>query len=53
MYTSVNPSGEAVLTSTKNLYYDQKYEKFQFLEVKFSRYLKRRDFVMAGVRFKS
>ena len=46
---------EAVLTSTHNLYFEQKYEKyrsflsenFQFLEVKFPIYLNRRVFVMA------
>ena len=46
--------GEAVLTSTHNLCFEQKYEKyqsfssenFQFLEVKFSIYLNRRVFVM-------
>ena len=46
---------EAVLTSAHNLCFEQKYgkfqsfiyEKFQFLEVKFSIYLKRRVFVMA------
>ena len=45
---------EAVLTSTHNLYFEQKYEKnsfflsenFQFLEVKFSIYLNRRVFIM-------
>ena len=45
---------EAVLTRTHNLYFEQKYEKyqrflsekFQFLEVKFSIYLNRRVFVM-------
>ena len=52
-------SNEAVLTSTHNLCFEQKYEKypsflfvfflsanFQFLEVKFSTYLNRRVFVM-------
>ena len=46
--------GEAVLTSTHNLCFEQKYEKyqkilsenFQFLVVKFSIYLNRRVFVM-------
>ena len=47
--------GEAVLTSTHNLYFEQKYEKyqsfflsenFQFLVVKFSVYLNRHVFVM-------
>ena len=50
---------EAVLTSTHNLCFQQKYEKyqsflsenFQFLEVKFSIYLKRHVFVMAHTRF--
>ena len=45
---------EAVLTRTHYLYFKQKYEKyerflsenFQFLEVTFSIYLHRRDFVM-------
>ena len=45
---------EAVLTSTHNLCFEQKYEKyqsflsenFQLLEVKFSIYLNRRVFVM-------
>ena len=45
---------EAVLTSTHNLCFVQKYEKylsilsenFQFLEIKFSIYLNRRVFVM-------
>ena len=46
---------EAVLTSTHNLCFEQKYEKyqsffllenFQFSEVKFSIYLNRRVFVM-------
>ena len=47
-------SAEAVLTSTHNLYFEQKYEKYklflsenlQFLEVKFSVYLNRRVFLM-------
>ena len=46
---------EAVLTSTHNLCFEQKYEKyrsflsenFQFLEGKFSIYLNRRVFVMS------
>ena len=46
--------GEAVLTSTHNLCFEQKYENiseflsenFQFLEVKFSIYLNRRVFVL-------
>ena len=45
---------EAVLTSTHNLCFEQKYEKYQsflpenfpFLEVKFTLYLNRRVFVM-------
>ena len=45
---------QAVLTSTNNLCFEQKYEKyrnflsenFQFLQVKFSTYLNRRVFVM-------
>ena len=49
-----NRLGEAVLTSTHNLCFEQKYEKyqyflsenFQFLVVKFSIYLDRRVFVM-------
>ena len=48
--------GEAVLTSTHNLCFKQKYEKyqlflsknFQFLEVKYSIYLNRRVFVMTA-----
>ena len=51
-YYPRNP--EAVLTSTYNLCFEQKYEKyqrflsenFQFLEVKFSTYLHMRVFVM-------
>ena len=47
-------TAEAVLTSTNNLCFEQKYEKYQsflsenfpFLEVKFSIYLNRRVFVM-------
>ena len=47
---------EAVLTSTYNLCFEQKYEKyqrflsekFQFLEVKFSTYLHRHVFVMVA-----
>ena len=50
--------GEAVLTSTHNLCFEQKYEKykknlsehFHFLVVKFSIYLNRRVFVMAKKR---
>ena len=49
---------EAVLTSTHNLCFEQKYEKYQnfylkissFLEVKFSTYLNRRVFVMVSSR---
>ena len=48
--------GEAVLTSTHNLYFEQKYEtisdflseNFLYLMVKFSIYLNRRVFVMHG-----
>ena len=48
-------TAEAVLTSTHNLCFEQKYEKyqnilsenFQFLVVKFSIYLNRRVFIMA------
>ena len=54
MGTSLNHLAEAVLTSTHNLCFEQKYEKyqsflsenFQFWEVKFSIYLNRRVFVM-------
>ena len=54
MGTRKNRLGEAVLTSTHNLCFEQKYEKyqnflsenFQFLEVKFSIYLNRRVFEM-------
>ena len=50
---------EAVLTSTHNLFFEQKYEKyksflsenFQFLEVKYSIYLNRRVFVMGTITF--
>ena len=53
---SLEPIGEAVLTSTHNLCYGQKYENYQsflsenvqFLEVKFSIYLNRRVTVMSG-----
>ena len=41
--------GEAILTSTHNLCFEQKYEtseNFHFLVVKFSIYLNRRVFVM-------
>ena len=49
LYSKTGVYGEAVLTSTHNLYFEQKYEKyqifflsenFQFLVVKFSIYLK-------------
>ena len=54
MGTRQNRLAEAVLTSTHNLYFEQKYEKyqsilsenFQFLEVKFSIFLNWRVFVM-------
>ena len=54
MGTRENRLVEAVLTSTHNLCFDQKYEKykiflsenFHFLVVKFSVYLNRRVFVM-------
>ena len=54
MGTRYNRLTEAVLTSTHNLCFEQKYEKyqsflsenFQFLEVKLSIYLNRRVFVM-------
>ena len=54
MGTRSNRLGEAVLTSTHNLCFEQKYEKyqhflsenFQFLVMKFSIYLDRRVFVM-------
>ena len=57
MGTRWNRLGEAVLTSTHNLCFEQKYEKywsflsenFQFLEVNFSMYLNRRVFVMKMV----
>ena len=50
---------EAVLTSTHNLYFEQKYEKYQnflsenfhFLVVKFSVYLNRHVFVMCRFLF--
>ena len=55
MGTRKNRLTEAVLTSTHNLCFEQKYEKYQnfylkifiFLVVKFSIYLNRRVFVMA------
>ena len=54
MGTRWNRLREAVLTSTQNLCFVQKYEKylsflsenFKFLEIKFSIYLNRRVFVM-------
>ena len=55
MGTRYNHLAEAVLTSTHNLCFEQKYEKyqsffffqnFQFLAVKFSIYLNRHVFVM-------
>ena len=54
MGTCLNRLGEVVLTSTHNLCFEQKYEKyksflsenFQFLEVTFSIYLNRRVFIM-------
>ena len=54
MGTHQNCLAEAVLTSTHNLCFEQKYEKileflsenFHFLVVKFSVYLNRRVFVM-------
>ena len=56
MGTRENRLAEAVLTSTYNLYFDEKYDKyqsflsvnFQLLEVKFSLNLNRRVFVMFG-----
>ena len=59
MGTRENCLGEAVLTSTHNLCFEQIYEKyqsflpenFQFLEVKFSVYLNRRVFVMVIVYY--
>ena len=59
MDTRQNRLAEAVLTSTHNLCFERKYEKyqsflsenFQFLEVKFSIYLNRRVFVMSGTLF--
>ena len=55
MGTRLNRLGEVALTSTHNLYFEQKYEKYQnflsenflFLVVKFSIYLIRRVFVMS------
>ena len=55
MGTRLNRLGEAVLTSTHNLCFGQKYEKYQiflsenlqFVGVKFSIYLNRRVFKMS------
>ena len=55
-----NRLGEAVLTSTHNLCFEQKYEKYQnfyvkifiFLVVKFSVYLNRHVFVMRFAIYK-
>ena len=60
MGTHSNRLAEAVLTSTYNLCFEKKYEKyqrflsenFQFLEVKFSIYLHRRVFVMYTLNIK-
>ena len=57
MGTRYNRLDEAVLTSTHNLCFEQKYEKykdflsenFHFLVVKFSVYLNRRVFVMLSI----
>ena len=58
MGTRLNRLGEAVLTSTDNLCFEHKYEKYQifflsesfyFLVVKFEVYLNRHVFVMEGV----
>ena len=57
MGTRSNRLGEAVLTSTHNIYFEQKYEKyqyflsanFQFLVVKFSIYFDKRVFVMGFI----
>ena len=54
MGTRLNRLGEAVLTSTHSVCFEQKYEKyqkflsedFQFLLIKFSVYLNRHIFVM-------
>ena len=56
MGTRENRLAKAVLTSTHNLCFEQKYEKYQFLlsenfqslEVKFSIYLNKRVFVMSS-----
>ena len=58
MGTRSNRPGEAFLTSTHNLCFEQKYEKYQnfylktfsFLVVKFSIYLNMRVFVMRSTR---
>ena len=59
-YSLEPPRGEAVLTSTHNLCFEQKYEKYQsflsfififsFLRVKFSIYLNRCVLVMADLK---
>ena len=57
--TRLNRLIEAVLTSTHNLYFEQKYENYQsflsknfhFLVVKFPLYLNRRVFVMVRLSF--
>ena len=57
LWVLVRVLGEAVLTSTHNLCFEQKYEKYQnfylkiflFLVVKFSIYLNRRVFVMPSI----
>ena len=56
MGTRLNRLAEAVLTSTHNLCFEQKYEKisflsenFHFLVVKFSIYLSRHVFVMRTI----
>ena len=54
MGTRQNRLAEAVLTSTHNLCFEQKYEKYQnfyVLVVKFSIYLNRRVFVMFHIIF--
>ena len=61
MGTRKNRIAEAVLTSTNNLCFEQKYEKYQnflsekfpFLIVKFTIYLNRRVFVMLFVKILS
>ena len=60
MGTRLNCLTDAVLTSTHNLYFEQKYEKYQsflsenvqFLEVKFSIYLNRHAFVMDSLHIR-